>query len=174
MSTDNPPFRIIPAQSSEHINAVRGLFTAYTAWLGLDLTFQGFAAELQSLPGQYAAPCGELLLAYSTEGDTPIGCAAVRPLKQSSDAERGVSGGDCCEMKRLYVVPEARGMGLGKALMNAAIQRAKDLGYTEMRLDTLPSMQGAVQLYERLGFLEIPAYYETPLEGTLFLALELR
>jgi ribosomal protein S18 acetylase RimI-like enzyme len=76
-------------------------------------------------------------------------------------------------MKRLYVAPEARGMGLGKALVDAIIQRAKELGYREIRLDTLPSMTGAQQLYKRAGFVEIQAYYETPLEGTLFLRLDL-
>ncbi|KAE8142536.1 acyl-CoA N-acyltransferase [Aspergillus pseudotamarii] len=175
MASNNPPFRIIPAHSAKHIEAAKALFMSYTEWLGLDLTFQGFASELQSLPGQYAAPHGELLLAYSTEEEIPIGCVAVRPLKQmSGDNQRDVrSHRGYCEMKRLYVSPEARGTGLGKALVNSIVERAKDLGYKEMRLDTLPSMMSAIQLYKRVGFLEIAPYYETPLEGTLFLGLDL-
>ncbi|KAE8330798.1 acyl-CoA N-acyltransferase [Aspergillus sergii] len=176
MASSKPPFRITPAQSAEHIEAAKALFTSYAEWLGLDLTFQGFASELQSLPGQYAAPHGELLLAYSAEEGIPIGCVAVRPLKQRSGGKQGEvqNHRGYCEMKRLYVSPEARGTGLGKALVNSIVDRAKDLGYKEMRLDTLPSMVGAIQLYKRVGFVEIAPYYETPLEGTLFLGLDLR
>ncbi|KAB8070787.1 acyl-CoA N-acyltransferase [Aspergillus leporis] len=173
-NNNNPPYRITPAQTPEHITAARNLFTSYTQWLGIDLTFQGFAAELQSLPGQYAAPHGELLLAYSADGGIPIGCVAARPLKTTSYAEQehGEVGG-CCEMKRLYVSPAARGTGLGKALVESIIQKARNLGYREIRLDTLPFMTSAITLYKRLGFVEISPYYETPVEGTLFLGLEL-
>ncbi|KAL4752453.1 hypothetical protein BDW72DRAFT_171304 [Aspergillus terricola var. indicus] len=77
-------------------------------------------------------------------------------------------------MKRLYVSPEARGMGVGKALVAAIVQRAKDLGYKHMRLDTLPSrMQGAIVLYTQVGFVKTPPYYETPMDETIFLALDL-
>ncbi|KAF5866087.1 hypothetical protein ETB97_001165 [Aspergillus alliaceus] len=145
MASNSPTFRITPARTADHIEAAKVLFKSYAEWLGIDLTFQGFASELQSLPGQYAAPQGELLLAYSAE-DVPIGCVAVRPLKKSSSAERQdlSDDGKHCEMKRL-----------------------------ELRLDTLPWMAGAIQLYKRVGFVEIAPYYETPLEGTLFLGLDL-
>ncbi|KAL4993002.1 acyl-CoA N-acyltransferase [Aspergillus recurvatus] len=157
-------FRIIPAQTAEDIATSRRLFTAYVEWLNIDLSFQSFQSELDSLPGKYGAPHGELLLAYSTD-NTPLGCVAVRPLDNSKQS---------CEMKRLYVAPEARGMGLGKALVAAIVQRAKELGYTEMRLDTLPSrMQGAIALYTRVGFVERPPYYETPMDETIFFALDL-
>ncbi|KAE8373820.1 acyl-CoA N-acyltransferase [Aspergillus bertholletiae] len=175
MANNNPPFRIIPAHSAEHIEAAKVLFTSYAKWLGFDLAFQGFASELQCLPGQYAAPQGELLLAYSAEEGVPIGCVAVRPLKQSSSKQQGgiECHGEYCEMKRLYVSPEARGTGLGKALVKSIIERAKSLGYRGMRLDTLPSMMSAIELYKRVGFVETAPYYETPLEGTLFLELDL-
>ncbi|KAB8254804.1 acyl-CoA N-acyltransferase [Aspergillus pseudonomiae] len=175
MTSNNPPFRIAPAHSTEHFEAAKALFTSYAEWLDLDLTFQGFASELQSLPGKYAAPHGELLLAYSADEGIPIGCVAVRPLKQRSVEMQGdvQSHRGYCEMKRLYVSPEARGTGLGKALVNSIVKRAKDLGYKMMMLDTLPSMIGAIQLYKRVGFVEIAPYYETPLEGTLFLGLDL-
>ncbi|OGM39260.1 GNAT family N-acetyltransferase [Aspergillus bombycis] len=175
MTSNNPPFRITPAHNTEHFEAAKALFTSYAEWLGLDLTFQGFSSELQSLPGQYAAPHGELLLAYSTEGGIPIGCVAVRPLKQRPVEMQGDVQNDrgYCEMKRLYVSPEARGIGLGKALVNSIVERAKGLGYKMMILDTLPSMMGAIQLYKRVGFVQIAPYYETPLEGTIFLGLDL-
>lgn len=188
--SDHGRFYITTVQHEEHISAARALFIAYTEWLNIDLTFQDFASELQSLPGKYSPQHGgELLLAYSAdEQKTPLGCVAIRPLKPGSpSAEQDDSQVQnheaqseppqrprvCCEMKRLYVSPEARGMGLGKALTDAVVQKAKELGYGEMRLDTLPSMAGAIQLYRRLGFVDIPPYYETPVEGTVFLSLNL-
>ncbi|RHZ50021.1 GNAT family N-acetyltransferase [Aspergillus thermomutatus] len=170
-----PSFQIVPAQSAEDLATARTLFTAYAESLGIDLTFQSFESELQDLPGQYGSPHGALLLAYGINPKIALGCVAVRPLvhKGHEAAQSQNQVRFCCEMKRLYVSPEARGMGLGKALVDAIIQRAKDLGYREMRLDTLPSMTGAQQLYRRAGFIEIQAYYETPLEGTLFLGLDL-
>ncbi|KAI9044010.1 GNAT family N-acetyltransferase [Aspergillus affinis] len=185
MQPSNQQSHIVTIQNEEHISAARTLFMAYTEWLNIDLTFQDFAAELQSLPGKYSpAHGGELLLAYSADGTkTPLGCVAVRPLQpdcstHNQDVPQSQSGTQgsqraCCEMKRLYVSPEARGMGLGTALTDAIVQKAKELGYTEMRLDTLPFMAGAIQLYRRLGFVDIPPYYETPLEGTVFLSLDL-
>ncbi|KAL4989173.1 acyl-CoA N-acyltransferase [Aspergillus falconensis] len=157
-------FRIIPAETAEDIATARSLFTAYVEWLNIDLSFQTFQSELDSLPGKYGAPHGELLLAYSTD-NTPLGCVAVRPLDDSKQS---------CEMKRLYVSPEARGMGLGKALVAGIVNRAKELGYMGMRLDALPSeMQGAIALYTRVGFVETPPYYETPMEETIFFTLDL-
>lgn len=154
-------FRIVSA-SAEHIATAKSLFKAYVEWLNIDLSFQSFQSELDSLPGKYSAPDGELLLAYGT--DKPLGCVAVRPLGTEKE----------CEMKRLYVAPEARGMGLGAALVAEIVQRAKELGYKVMRLDTLPSrMQGAIDLYTRMGFVETDPYCETPMDETIFLALDL-
>ncbi len=152
-------FRITPARSAADIEAAARLFEAYAASLGVDLAFQGFAAELATLPGCYAPPAGELLLARDMRG-APLGCVGLRPL-----AEDG-----CCEMKRLYVSPRARGLGLGRALVEAIIGEAVRIGYREMRLDTLPSMTEAITLYRKAGFRPVEPYYDTPLAGTIFLA----
>ncbi len=138
--------------------AVARLFEAYAKFLGVDLCFQDFPEELAGLPGKYAAPVGELLLARGDSGD-PLGCVALRPL------EPGV-----CEMKRLYVAPRARGLGLGRALVDRVLGEALRIGYREMRLDTLPVLKAATALYAAAGFAPIAAYYDTPLAETLFLA----
>lgn len=152
-------FQIEPVRSRADLDAVGRLFGAYAAALGVDLAFQGFEGELAGLPGRYAPPAGALLLARCGEG-RPAGCVALRPI-----APEG-----CCEMKRLYVVPGARGHGLGRRLVEAVIRAAIAAGHREMRLDTLPSMRGAARLYEQAGFVPIAPYYETPLAGTLFLS----
>ncbi|KAL5342435.1 acyl-CoA N-acyltransferase [Aspergillus crustosus] len=173
METSAAGFDIVSAQTPEHIATTRRLFTAYVKWLNIDLTYQNIQLELDSLPGKYAAPGGDLLLAYSSDGSS-LGCVAVRPLPdQSSEQQVQVTASKRhCEMKRLYVSSEARGLGLGRALVAAIVQRAKDLGYQEMRLDTLPLMKEAIQMYTKLGFVKIQPYYEAP-RGTIFLALDL-
>ncbi|MBX7249246.1 MAG: GNAT family N-acetyltransferase [Caulobacteraceae bacterium] len=138
------------------------LFRAYEASIDTDLCFQGFDAEVASLPGKYAPPKGALLMARTPRGQ-PIGCVAVRPIE----------GDGVCEMKRLYVAPEGRGAGLGKALMQAAIGEARRIGYREIRLDTLPSMTTAQALYRAAGFVRIAPYYGTPVGGTVFMSLDL-
>lgn len=151
-------YTILPVRSEAELEAVRRLFRAYADSLGFDLGFQGFEAELAALPGKYAPPLGEILLARDAEG-RPVGCVALRPLSN-----------DACEMKRLYVSPEGRGRGLGRALTQAILAVATEIGYREMRLDTLSSMATAVGLYESEGFVTIPPYYETPLETTVFMS----
>jgi GNAT superfamily N-acetyltransferase len=155
-------FRLAEVRHAEQIAAAAVLFREYVDWLGVDLSFQGFEAELASLPGKYAPPTGELLLAYSIDGDA-LGCVAVRPLE----------GTAVCEMKRLYVRPVARGLRIGAALVAAIIRSARELGYAEMKLDTLPSMPQALALYKRCGFSEIPAYYHNPVPGTVYLGKRL-
>ncbi|MBV9788085.1 MAG: GNAT family N-acetyltransferase [Chloroflexi bacterium] len=155
-------FHIYPARSSSDRAAVARLFEAYAASLGIDLSFQDFAAELAALPGKYAPPTGELLLARD-EHAAPLGCVGLRPLEPDG----------CCEMKRLYVAPLGRGLGLGRALVAAIIAEAVRIGYREMRLDTLPSMTEAIALYHKAGFVPIDPYYHTPIAGTLFLARSL-
>ena len=155
-------FQLHPVRSAEALAATARLFEAYAASLGIDLSFQDFAAELATLPGKYAPPGGELLLARGAGGE-PLGCVALRPL--------GTDG--CCEMKRLYVSPQARGLGLGRALVEALLQEARRLGYRELRLDTLPTMASALRLYREAGFVPIPPYYDTPLAGTVFLGRRL-
>ena len=138
------------------------LFEAYAVSLGIDLTFQDFASEMAEMPGKYAPPTGTLLLARNADSEA-IGCVGLRQLQ-----------GDICEMKRLYIDPQGRGTGLGKALAQEVVKEAKRLGYAAMRLDTLPSMSSARGLYKSLGFVEIKPYYKTPIEGTIFLELELQ
>ena len=124
---------------------------------------------MDGMPGRYAPPGGELLLARAPDdgGDhgAPLGCVGLRNIPPSLS-----STSKTCEMKRLYVTPEARGLGLGQALLSSIIEIAQSRGYEEMRLDTLPDMKGAIALYERAGFVRIPAYYETPVAGTIFFA----
>ncbi len=159
--TGPAPFRILPVRSGADLKAAIALFEAYATAIGIDLSYQDFAGEMAAMPGKYAPPPGELLLARRGDG-TPLGCVGLRPLTES-----------ICEMKRLYVAPEARGLGLGRALVKAMIEQARRIGYREMRLDTLPSMASAIGLYQTFGFAPIPPYYHTPVEGTIFLARQL-
>jgi GNAT superfamily N-acetyltransferase len=151
---------VAPAASGDQAD-VAALFRAYAASLDVDLAYQDFAAELAGLPGKYAPPAGALLLARDEAG-RPLGCVAMRPL-----------GPGVCEMKRLYVVPEARGLGLGRRLVEAVLAEARRAGHREIRLDTLPTMTAAIAFYRSAGFRPIPAYYPTPVEGTLFFARRL-
>ena len=152
---EHPVYEIRPAAD---MASVAGLFRAYAASLDTDLSYQGFEGELADLPGAYAPPAGALLLATSAEG-TPLGCVAVRPM----------AGAGACEMKRLHVDPAARGIGLGRALAVAAMEAAGRAGYRFMYLDTLPAMHAAQALYRSLGFETTPAYYDTPVAGTIFM-----
>jgi putative acetyltransferase len=152
--------KICQAVTPEYIALSRTLFEEYAAWLGIDLSFQGFAAELAGLPGLYAAPRGRLLLAL--EMSDAAGCVALRPLKDA-----------VCEMKRLFVRPPFRGQGLGKLLTERIVAEARVIGYASMKLDTLPSMQAAIRLYEALGFGRCAPYYDTPLRDTVFMELKL-
>jgi carbonic anhydrase len=154
--------RTLSASDSQAIEQVRQYFRNYAAWLGVDLSYQNFEQEMASLPGAYSAPEGRLFFA-EIDG-RPAGCVGVRSLAGSE----GV-----CEMKRLYVEPEERGHGVGNALALAAIKAAKEIGYRKLMIDTLPNMRMAVKLYRELGFTEAPNYYQTPIEGTMFLALDL-
>ncbi len=154
---------IVQAQTDEDLRDARALFEEYAASLDFDLGFQGFAAELAGLPGDYAPPRGRLLLAFHK--GRLAGCVALREL------EAGV-----CEMKRLYVRPAFRGrrdLRVGHALAEAIVGAAGDIGYECMRLDTVPSMARARSLYQTLGFREIPPYRYNPIPGTAFMELRL-
>ena len=152
--------RIFPAQTNEEIETARALFLEYAEWLGIDLCFQGFDEELRSLPGQYSPPAGRLYLA-EVDGEV-AGCIALRPFAK-----------DMCEMKRLYVQEDFQGLGLGRKLAEAVIAEAVSIGYKRMRLDTLPVMRAAINLYRSLGFKEIAPYRENPVPGALYLELDL-
>jgi ribosomal protein S18 acetylase RimI-like enzyme len=149
-----PP--LISDAGAADADALRELFREYFAWLGPEGWFTDVEAELAALPGGYDA----IVVARGPE--EIAGCVALRQL------EDGV-----CEMKRLYVRPEARGSGAGRALVEASVARARQLGFRTMRLDTLPRMDSARALYLSLGFREIDRYNENPIEGVLFLELTL-
>ncbi len=151
---------IVRAASPDQIATARRLFKEYEASLGIELTFQSFAREVAELPGAYAPPAGRLFLAI--DGSEPVGCVALRPL-----------GDGISEMKRLYVRPTARGTRLGRRLTETVIREARAIGYSRMRLDTLPSMKEAFALYRSLGFTEIAPYCENPIVGTRFMELAL-
>jgi ribosomal protein S18 acetylase RimI-like enzyme len=156
-------FSIRPVRATGDLAAVVALFEAYVATLTVDLGYQDFSRELAGLPGQYAPPKGELLLARDAAG-APLGCVGLRPIPPDG----------CCEMKRLYLSPAARGLGLGRAMAQAVIQTARALGYEELRLDTLPSMTTAMRLYDALGFERTGPYYAPTPDGTVFMRLRLR
>jgi ribosomal protein S18 acetylase RimI-like enzyme len=155
-------FRISPVRTADDLASTIALFRAYAASLEIDLSYQGFEEEMETMPGRYAPPAGELLLARDCSG-APVGCVALRPIEPHA----------CCEMKRLYVSPEGRGFGLGERLVAAVVRMAERIGYHEMRLDTLPSMTGAIALYRKLGFESIGPYYDTPVAGTIFMSRSL-
>lgn len=152
---------IRPVGSGPDIETVRALFDEYASELGVDLSFQGFEAERDALPGEYVPPRGRLLLAVIDAA--AAGCVALRPL----DARTA-------EMKRLYLRPSARGTGVGRRLALAVIAEARAAGYEHLRLDTLPSMGAAIGMYRALGFREIAPYRHNPVPGALFLELALR
>ena len=137
---------IIQIETADQIEEARTLFREYEQWLGIDLCFQSFEEEVENLPGKYAAPTGRLFL-ISVENKL-AGCIALRKLDDR-----------ICEMKRLYVRGDFRGLGLGKRLIERLIKDAKVIGYKKMRLDTLPDkMPQAVKLYESYGFRKINPY----------------
>ncbi len=153
---------IAPAETPEQIEEIRKLFREYEAWLDIDLCFQDFESELADLPGKYAKPDGRLFLIHKE--NLAAGCIALRKI----DAE-------ICEMKRLYVREQFRGLGLGKMLIEKLFEEARITGYEKMRLDTLPDkMLSAVKLYKSYGFCEISSYYENPHRETLFMELDLK
>ena len=154
-------FSIRPVRTDDDLAAVVALFEAYVATLTVDLGYQDFSGELAGLPGKYAPPKGELLLARDVAG-APLGCVGLRPIPPDG----------CCEMKRLYLLPSARGLGLGKAMTEAVIETARRLGYAELKLDTLPSMITAMRLYDALGFERTGPYYAPTPDGTVFMRLK--
>ncbi|MEE4266231.1 MAG: GNAT family N-acetyltransferase [Desulfobacteraceae bacterium] len=152
--------RIIHATTQAQYQSVRELFIQYADSLGFDLEFQDFSRELAELPGDYKSPAGCMLLAEAADGYA--GCVALRPLQDQ-----------ICEMKRLFVIPEYQGCGIGRTLARAVIAEARKQGYQKMRLDTVESMKAAQGLYCSLGFKTIEAYCHNPLENPSFMELEL-
>ena len=148
----------------QDLNAVRRIFLAYAQSLSVDLGFQDFEAELQSLPGDYAPPRGALLLAR-VDGQV-AGCCALRPLDN-------VDYANASEMKRLFVEPAFRRLGLGRLLAEAILDAARLADYSCVLLDTLSEMETARALYEDLGFAEVPPYYHNPHAGAHYLKVDL-
>ncbi|MCI4353007.1 MAG: GNAT family N-acetyltransferase [Thermoplasmata archaeon] len=159
-SGSHPPVRIVPAASSRAIAIVRRLFREYAKGVGEPLCFEGFDGELARLPRPYAPPVGALLLAFV--GAAPAGVVGTRLLSPR-----------ICEMKRLYVPPPFRGLGVGRALPEAIIGEARRLGFERMRLDSLDSMRVARKMYRRLGFREIRPYLPPVVPKTHYMELRL-
>ena len=150
---------IYETNPDNEIEEVRSLFLEYANSLNFDLCFQRFDEELKSLPGKYSPPGGLILLAKVN--DKYAGCVALRD-----------SGDSICEMKRLYVRPEFRGLGIGKSLCDNLIEKSRQIGYKKMRLDTIAEkMQSAIKLYKSYGFYEIPAYYHNPEKGVIYMEM---
>lgn len=155
-------FTIDAARTAEDLRDVAHLFARYAETLPIDLGYQDFASEVANLPGKYGPPAGGLFVARDAAG-AAVGCVGLRPLRAEGE----------CELKRLFILPDARGGGLGRALAKMAIAHARELRYRRVRLDTLASMQAALALYHGLGFRPCEAYYAPTPPGTVFLSLEL-
>jgi ribosomal protein S18 acetylase RimI-like enzyme len=153
-------FRINQKTDEKNITAAIGLFREYAAWLGVDLGFQGFEKELSLIGKMYAPPHGALFVVY--ENDEAVGCLGLRKI------DNGVG-----ELKRMYLKEAYRNQGLGKMLLDEALERARSLGYLKVRLDTLDSMIPAMRFYEKNGFVKIPPYYHNPIEGAVYFEMNI-
>ena len=147
--------------SNEDYKVATELFKEYASQIGFDLEFQNFNEELQKIESHYSPPRGAIFIAWNEEG-APIGCFGIRKFDES-----------ICELKRMYLKTEARGLGIGKQLLKKAIEVGSRLGYKKMRLDTLPSMDSAIKLYETTGFYNIEPYRFNPIEGALYYEIKL-
>jgi len=153
--------KFIEAKSDIDFKIAIQLFKDYASQIGIDLSFQNFDNEILEIEKQYSRPNGQLIIAYE-KNENPIGCFGVRKLTDS-----------ICELKRMYLKREVRGKGIGKKLLERALAIGKELNYKKMRLDTLPSMKSAIELYKKVGFYEIDAYRFNPIEGTLYFEIQL-
>lgn len=149
------------AKSKNEFKIAIQLFQEYAAQIGVDLEFQDFSKELETIEEHYSRPTGVLILAKNDKSSL-LGCFALRALKSS-----------ICELKRMYVRKEARGLGIGKEMLRESIEIGKKLGYKKMRLDTLPTMGPAIALYQKMGFYEIEPYRFNPIKGTKYFEIEL-
>lgn len=151
---------MVITDGKNHINEVRELILEYTQRLGRDLSFQNIEDELSDPAKKYTAPEGELLVAV--KDNKVVGMAAYH---RHSDTR--------CEMKRLYVKPEYRGMKLGERLVEEIIAHARNAGYKEMVLDTITPLQSAIHLYKKAGFAECEPYYNNPMDDVVYFKKEL-
>lgn len=164
MPTD---LRIITVSTPDQLAAAKALFIEYGRIIsdvaGCSLQYQGFDSELQSLPGLYAPPRGRIYLAIVNA--TPVGCAALRPIDRL--------GPDVGEVKRMYIQPAARGLGLGHALIARLIADARQVGYRTLKLDTSTSMHAAQHVYTAAGFTPCERYNDDPMDDTAWYELRL-
>ncbi len=182
--SDTPTVVLLTPDEAHELDAARAIVREYAESLGIDLTFQNLEEELAQLPGEYAEPRGSLLLALvdvdaaRAMRNAPTlqrangtvahvaGCCALRPLDSADHV-------NAAEMKRLFVRPGFRGLGLGRQLVEAALDAARSAGYACVLLDTLNDMESARALYEELGFTEVAPYYHNPIPGAHYLKVEL-
>jgi ribosomal protein S18 acetylase RimI-like enzyme len=182
--SDTPTVVLLTPDEAHELDAARAIVREYAESLGIDLTFQNLEEELAQLPGEYAEPRGSLLLALvdvdaarATRNAPTLqrangtvahvaGCCALRPLDSADHV-------NAAEMKRLFVRPGFRGLGLGRQLVEAALDAARSAGYACVLLDTLNDMESARALYEELGFTEVAPYYHNPIPGAHYLKVEL-
>jgi ribosomal protein S18 acetylase RimI-like enzyme len=153
--------KLTEAKSSSDYEIAIKLFKEYASQIGIDLGFQNFNEEIENLESKYSRPKGVIYIAYNDE-NSPVGCFGIRAFDST-----------ICELKRMYLKEEARGLGIGKLMMKKSITVAKELGYDKMRLDTLSSMLPAVGLYEKSGFYEIEPYYFNPIEEAKYFEISL-
>ena len=174
------------ASTARDVELARALFLEYAQWLKVDLCFQGFEQELAALPGAYAPPRGRLLLAGAPgeafacialrplESESGFGCGSITPTCETGAAwAGGTQNGSMGEVKRLYVQPAHRGEGWAKRLAQMLLDEARDIGYRELKLDTLAWMSPARALYSSLGFRQCAPYYRNPLPGVVYMSLAL-
>ena len=160
-----PQVQLVTPDTPQALDTLRDIFKEYARGLGVDLCFQQFDEELATLPGDYAPPQGALFLAM-VDGQ-PAGSCALRPIE-------GTDYPNAAEMKRLYVRDAFRGLGLGRQLVEATLDAARQAGYACVLLDTLDDMEAARALYEDLGFEDIPPYYHYPIQGAHYLKASLK
>lgn len=154
--------QIVLASDAVRVEQTRELFREYWESFGFTPCFQNFDRELEELPGKYAPPRGRLAIAVTDELFAAAGCVAIRPL----DERR-------CELKRLYVRPQYRGTGLGLSLLEWALAQARACDYTEMVADTMPVMERALEMYDRIGFERTQPYSDQATPGAIYLRLKL-
>ncbi|MEJ7687124.1 MAG: GNAT family N-acetyltransferase [Variovorax sp.] len=181
---DAPDVMLVTPDEPAELEATQAIFRDYAQSLAVDLCFQNFDEEVANLPGEYEEPRGALLLALVATSDERIaagapmlqrakgglahvaGCCALRPLDAADYP-------NAAEMKRLYVHPGFRGLGLGRQLAEATLDAARSAGYACVLLDTLDDMESARALYEDLGFIDVPPYYHNPIAGSHYLKVDL-
>ena len=152
---------LIGAQSDKEFDIAIQLFKEYSLQIGIDLSFQNFDKELIEIKQQYSRPNGIIIIAYGNDKN-PMGCFGIRKFTES-----------ICELKRMYLKKEFRGLGFGQQLLTKAIEVGRELNYKAMRLDTLPNMTSAIRLYKKVGFCEINPYRFNPIEGTKYFEIQL-